>query len=48
MVEWMFNTGATMIDALWWTEVGWPVVWTLVKIIGVVLPLLLCVAYLTL
>ncbi|MEY3707961.1 MAG: NADH:ubiquinone oxidoreductase subunit, partial [Pseudomonadota bacterium] len=27
---------------------AWPVVWTLVKIVGVLLPLLLCVAYLTL
>ena len=27
---------------------AWPVAWTLIKIVGVVLPLLLCVAYLTL
>ena len=26
----------------------WPVVWTLVKIIAVVAPLMICVAYLTL
>ena len=48
MVEWMFNTGLSLIDAVWWTSMGWPVVWTLLKIVGVVLPLLLCVAYLTL
>ena len=48
MVDWMFNTGASLFAATWWTDMGWPVVWTLVKIIGVVLPLLLCVAYLTL
>jgi len=48
MVDWLFNSGATLIGALWWTDMGWPVVWTLMKIIGVVLPLLLCVAYLTL
>jgi len=48
MVDWMFNTGASLIDALWWTSMGWPVVWTLLKIVGLVLPLLLCVAYLTL
>jgi NADH-quinone oxidoreductase subunit H len=48
MVDWMFNTGASLFEATWWTDMGWPVVWTLVKIIGVVLPLLLCVAYLTL
>lgn len=48
MVDWLFNSGATLIGALWWTDMGWPVVWTLMKIVGVVLPLLLCVAYLTL
>jgi NADH-quinone oxidoreductase subunit H len=48
MVDWMFNTGASLFAGTWWTDMGWPVVWTLVKIIGVVLPLLLCVAYLTL
>ena len=48
MVDALFNWGASFIDALWWTTMGWPVVWTLIKIIGVVLPLLLCVAYLTL
>ena len=47
MAEWMFNTGLSLIDAVWWTSMGWPVVWTLLKIVGVVLPLLLCVAYLT-
>ena len=48
MVDALFNWGASFIDALWWTTMGWPVVWTLIKIIGVVLPLLLCEAYLTL
>ena len=27
---------------------AWPVVWTLIKIIALVIPLMLCVAYLTL
>ena len=27
---------------------GWPVIWTLIKIVAVLLPLLVCVAYLTL
>jgi NADH-quinone oxidoreductase subunit H len=31
-----------------WLGGLWPVVWTLAKIVGVVLPLMLCVAYLTL
>jgi NADH-quinone oxidoreductase subunit H len=31
-----------------WLGPAWPAVWTLVKIVAIVLPLLLCVAYLTL
>ncbi|WP_309624915.1 NADH-quinone oxidoreductase subunit H, partial [Methylibium sp.] len=42
-----------MIDTFnqWGTSLlggGWPVVWNLLKIVGLVLPLMLCVAYLTL
>ena len=48
MVETLFNTGASLSSAVWWTTLAWPVLWTLLKIVGVVLPLLLCVAYLTL
>ena len=48
MVEGLFNAGAALSNAAWWVNMGWPVVWTLLKIIAVVLPLLLCVAYLTL
>ncbi len=48
MVETLFNAGASLSAAPWWTAMAWPVLWTLLKIIGVVLPLLLCVAYLTL
>ena len=48
MVELLFNAGATLSTAAWWANIGWPVAWTLLKIIAVVLPLLLCVAYLTL
>ncbi len=48
MVETLFNAGASLLAAPWWTAMAWPVLWTLLKIIGVVLPLLLCVAYLTL
>src|SRR3954471_22418156 len=31
-----------------WLGAAWPVTWTLIKIVAVVLPLMLCVAYLTL
>ncbi|MEY3517525.1 MAG: NADH-quinone oxidoreductase, subunit NuoH, partial [Pseudomonadota bacterium] len=37
-----------MLDASWWSAMAWPVIWILIKIVAVVLPLLLCVAYLTL
>src|SRR5262245_24054992 len=45
--------GGLMLDSLLaypqaWLGPAWPAVWTLVKIVAIVLPLLLCVAYLTL
>lgn len=39
----LFNTWGTQTVGYWW-----PVAWNLIKIIAIVLPLLLCVAYLTL
>ena len=48
MVETLFNLGASWSNEPWWTTMAWPVLWTLLKIVAVVLPLLLCVAYLTL
>ena len=39
--------GANLFGAAWATYV-WPVLWALVRIVAIVLPLLLCVAYLTL
>jgi NADH-quinone oxidoreductase subunit H len=48
MSDWIYQTGLTMLDASWWSAMAWPVIWILLKIVGVVLPLLLCVAYLTL
>jgi len=37
-----------LVPASWWSAVVWPVIWTLLKIVAVLLPLLGCVAYLTL
>ena len=48
MVDLLFNTGASLLTATWWVNLVWPVLWTLLKIVAVVLPLLGCVAYLTL
>lgn len=39
--------GATLIQAPWWTELVWPVLWALLGIVIVLVPLLICVAYLT-
>ena len=48
MIDAMFNFGQGLISAPWWALAGWPVVWTLMKIVAVVLPLMGAVAYLTL
>ncbi len=43
-----FNFGLGLLSAPWWQGMAWPVIWNLIKIVLVVLPLLLSVAYLTL
>lgn len=48
MIDTIYNAGLQAVAASWWTAVVWPVVWTLMKIVVVLLPLLGAVAYLTL
>jgi len=48
MVDVIFNAGLGLSSQAWWTSLAWPVLWTLLKIVAVLLPLLGCVAYLTL
>ena len=48
MIDAIHGFGQGLVAAGWWTSVVWPVVWTLIKIIVVVIPLMLAVAYLTL
>src|SRR3954471_7488427 len=48
MIDTIHGFGQGLIAAGWWTAVAWPVIWTLIKIIVVVIPLMLAVAYLTL
>ncbi|MDI3383716.1 NADH-quinone oxidoreductase subunit NuoH [Xenophilus aerolatus] len=48
MIDTIYGFGRGLIDAGWWTGAGWPVVWSLIKIVCVLLPLLGAVAYLTL
>jgi NADH-quinone oxidoreductase subunit H len=48
MIDAIYNFGLQLSAQAWWTVVAWPVVWTLMKIVVVVLPLMGAVAYLTL
>jgi NADH-quinone oxidoreductase subunit H len=48
MIDAIFNAGAGLIAEGWWSTLLWPLIWTLIKIVVVVLPLMGAVAYLTL
>jgi NADH-quinone oxidoreductase subunit H len=48
MIDIIYALGLGLLDATWWTVIAWPILWTLVKIVVVVLPLMGAVAYLTL
>jgi NADH-quinone oxidoreductase subunit H len=48
MIDTIFSFGQGLLPAVWWSVIGWPVVWALIKIVVVVLPLMGAVAYLTL
>jgi NADH-quinone oxidoreductase subunit H len=48
MIDSIYGFGHGLIGASWWTVAGWPVIWTLIKIICVLVPVLAAVAYLTL
>jgi len=48
MIDQIWGLGNGLIAAPWWTSMGWPVVWALIKIVLVVAPLMGAVAYLTL
>ena len=48
MIDWIHSTGLNALSASWWQGLAWPVLWTLMKIVAVVVPVMLSVAYLTL
>src|SRR4051812_43201695 len=48
MIDQIYGFGNGLLAARWWSSMGWPVTWTLIKIVLVVLPLMGAVAYLTL
>ena len=47
MIDSLYLAGQGLMGGMWPTAV-WPVLWTLIKIVAVLLPLMGCVAYLTL
>jgi NADH-quinone oxidoreductase subunit H len=48
MIDMLYDFGLHLTPMAWWAGLVWPVIWTLIKIVVVVLPLMGCVAYLTL
>lgn len=48
MIDAVYAFGLGLSSSPLWLSVGWPVIWTLIKIVVVVLPLMGAVAYLTL
>jgi NADH-quinone oxidoreductase subunit H len=48
MIDTVYNFGLHASPSAWWITVVWPVLWTLMKIVVLVLPLMGAVAYLTL
>jgi NADH-quinone oxidoreductase subunit H len=47
MIDTLYQGGLQLSSAAWWTQAGWPVVWILLKIVALLAPLMLLVAYLT-
>lgn len=48
MIDLIYNAGLGASNAQWWTSAAWPVLWTLLKIVVLLAPLMGAVAYLTL
>lgn len=48
MIDQLFNFGLGLIEATWWAELAWPVLWSLIKIFAVVGLVAGCVTYATL
>ncbi len=48
MIDAIFNFGLNLFAGSFWAAIAWPTIWALIKIVIVLVPLLLSVAYLTL
>jgi NADH-quinone oxidoreductase subunit H len=44
MIDQIWGLGNGLIAAPWWTSMGWPLIWALVKIVVLVAPLMGAVA----
>jgi NADH-quinone oxidoreductase subunit H len=48
MIDALYNAGLHFYAPVWWADLAWPAIWALLKIVLVLVPLLVLVAYLTL
>src|SRR5574344_1898527 len=48
LIDALYSGGLNLVTASWWSAVVWPVLWNLIKIVCVIAPLMIAVAYLTL
>ncbi len=48
MIDQIHAAGQGLLAAPWWSVVAWPIIWTLIKIVVLIVPLMAAVAYLTL
>ncbi|PWW48725.1 NADH-quinone oxidoreductase subunit NuoH [Melaminivora alkalimesophila] len=48
MIDALYNGGLNLVAAPWWSGIAWPVLWNLIKIVAVLAPLMIAVAYMTL
>ncbi|MDR3370810.1 NADH-quinone oxidoreductase subunit NuoH [Rhodoferax sp.] len=48
MIDIIFSTGLGLFAASWWTEIAWPLIWALLKVVPVLMVVLGAVTYATL
>ena len=48
MIDALHDFGLHLFASQWWSDIAWPIVWTLLKIIAILVPLMAAVAYTTL
>ena len=48
MIDAIFNWGHGLVAASWWAEIGWPVIWALIKVVLVLAMVATVVTFTTL